>query len=495
MICTMNAPTDALEAPLPARPIPNSYWVVPRRFLAGEHPGSASRAVAMDRLKRFLATGVSCFIDLTDPDEAPAYEAYLPFATPTGRRITYLREPIPDHDVPTSRDTMTRILRVIDDALAGGHLVYVHCRAGVGRSSMVVGCWLTDHNPGEASAIETLQALWQQSARARVWSVVPETDEQADYIRGWRSGGPSLVVRPEATSGIHERAAGMLLGLAAGDAFGAAIGMSGTWTQHTALALCLADSLVESSGFDARDQMQRYVRWQSEGYLAATGAPQRPSSDVARALATYRWRGQPMAGSHDPRDLGTSSLSRAVIAALIEPDPAAAVTLAGEASRTTHQSPLVVDSCRCLAAMLCGVLRGDLQALRAQPYAPWPGFWDARPLKREVEALEPPVSAEPQDAGAPRMDVIRVLAHVRRAVVGSESFEAALRAAVAGADDPAICGALAGALAGGVHGLGGIPSAMLDGLRRRELLDQQITRILARRASTQSAGTTAARSS
>ena len=40
----------------------------------------------MERLKRFLATGVSCFIDLTDPDEAPAYEAYLPFATPDGRR-------------------------------------------------------------------------------------------------------------------------------------------------------------------------------------------------------------------------------------------------------------------------------------------------------------------------------------------------------------------------------------------------------------------------
>ena len=74
----------------------------------------------MDRLKRFLATGVSCFIDLTEPDEAPAYEAYLPFATPDGRRIAYLREPIPDHDVPAGRETMTRILRMIDDALAAG---------------------------------------------------------------------------------------------------------------------------------------------------------------------------------------------------------------------------------------------------------------------------------------------------------------------------------------------------------------------------------------
>jgi len=134
----MSAPREAVPEQVPARPIPDSYWVIPGRFLAGEHPGSASRAVAMDRLKRFLATGVSCFIDLTDPDEAPAYEAYLPFATPDGRRVTYLREPIPDHDVPTGREAMTRILRMIDDALAAGHVVYLHCRAGVGRSSAVM---------------------------------------------------------------------------------------------------------------------------------------------------------------------------------------------------------------------------------------------------------------------------------------------------------------------------------------------------------------------
>jgi len=501
MICGMNAPPDAVPDQFPARPIPDSYWVIPGRFLAGEHPGSASRALAMDRLKRFLAAGVSCFIDLTDPDEAPAYEAYLPFATPDGRRIAYLREPIPDHDVPVGRETMTRILRVIEDALAAGHIVYLHCRAGVGRSSMVVGCWLADHRPGQVDVLETLQTLWRQSARSRVWSMVPETEEQVDYVRSWRSGADTHATPPGATLGMRERAAGMLFGLATGDALGASAagaGSPGTWTQHTSLALCLADSLVESRGFDARDQMQRYLRWQSEGYLAAITGPQQASPDVARALATYRWRGQPMAGSHDPRDLGTASLSRSVIAALIEPDAAAAVALAGESSRTTHQSPLVVDACRCLAAMLCGALQGDPQALAALPYSPDPGFWDARPLKPEIAALEPSggTRGEPHSAGTPpHPDAIRVLAHVRRAVAGSESFEGAVHAAVEGTHEPAICGALAGALAGGVHGLRGIPVAMLDTLRRRELLDQHLTRILVRRASTLASVTSASRSS
>jgi ADP-ribosylglycohydrolase/protein-tyrosine phosphatase len=497
MIWAMSAPHNAVPDPTPARPIPESYWVVPGRFLAGEHPGSASRALAMERLKRFLASGVSCFIDLTDPEEAPPYEAYLPFATPDGRRIAYLREPIVDHDVPAGRETMTRILRMIDDALAAGHVVYLHCRAGVGRSSMVVGCWLAERSATAADALMALQDLWRQSARSRAWSAVPETDEQVEYVRTWRSTAPPAI-ESSAAPGLRERAAGALFGLATGDALGAAIvapGAPGVWTQHTALALCLADSLVEARDFDARDQMQRFLRWQTEGYMAATPGPQQVSTDVTRALASYRWRGQPMAGSHDPRDLGTASLSRAVVAALIEPDAAAASALAGEASRTTHQSPLVVDACRYVAAMLYGVLRGDPRALVEQPYFPSDDFWDARPLKPEVARLKRVHAPAEQhdDTGARAADALAVIAHVRTAVTGNDRFEGAVRAAVVGTHEPAICGALAGALAGAAHGLRDIPQVMLETLRRRELLDQQLTRILGRRERTLAASSAASR--
>ena len=93
-----------------ARPLPATYWVVPGRLLVGEHPGSKSRADAMDRMRRFLAAGVTCFVDLTDPSEVPSYEALLPFATLDGRRVQYLREPIPDHGVPAGREVMARVL-------------------------------------------------------------------------------------------------------------------------------------------------------------------------------------------------------------------------------------------------------------------------------------------------------------------------------------------------------------------------------------------------
>ena len=79
-----------------------------------------------------------------------------------------------------------------------------------------------------------------------------------------------------------DRARGALLGLAVGDALGTTLEFEapgsfepiddmlgggpfdlepGQWTDDTSMALCLAESLVETGGFDPRDQMQRYLRW------------------------------------------------------------------------------------------------------------------------------------------------------------------------------------------------------------------------------------------
>jgi hypothetical protein len=79
-----------------------------------------------------------------------------------------------------------------------------------------------------------------------------------------------------------DRCAGALVGLACGDAVGTTVefrargtfeslcdmvgggpfGLApGEWTEDTSMALCLADSLIARSGFDAADQMARYVNW------------------------------------------------------------------------------------------------------------------------------------------------------------------------------------------------------------------------------------------
>ena len=244
-----------------------------------------------------------------------------------------MRKPIPDHGVPRAPEHMAEIQAELDAALARGRRVYVHCRAGIGRTGTVVACHLIEQGLTPDAALIRLNELWQDNERSATWPDVPETDEQRDYILGWSPAvdptqSPDVM---DAARTLRERFQGALVGLAVGDALAAhtqfrkpgtfaAVGdllgggpfdqPRGAWTDDTAMALLLAESLLEREGFDAHDQVQRYVRWQREGYGSATGQCVGISANVARALATAQYKRQPFAGSHDPEQLDKDPLSR-----------------------------------------------------------------------------------------------------------------------------------------------------------------------------------------
>jgi ADP-ribosyl-[dinitrogen reductase] hydrolase len=180
--------------------------------------------------------------------------------------------------------------------------------------------------------------------------------------------------------GEIERHRGCLLGLAAGDAVGTTVEFKrpgtfepvtdmegggvfrlrpGQWTDDTSMALCLATSLVERGGFDARDQMQRYCRWADEGYLSSTGTCFDIGNTVRAALERFRGDGDPYAGSTDPASAGNGSIMRlAPVPMWACPDPDAAERYAAMSSRTTHAAPETIDACRLLARMLVRALLG-----------------------------------------------------------------------------------------------------------------------------------------
>ena len=59
------------------RPNPNTYWVIPGKFVAGEYPGAKDVAKAREKMNQFLATGVRHFIDLTESGELVPYDSIL----------------------------------------------------------------------------------------------------------------------------------------------------------------------------------------------------------------------------------------------------------------------------------------------------------------------------------------------------------------------------------------------------------------------------------
>jgi hypothetical protein len=161
------------------RPLPNTYWVISDRLLAGEYPGGSTDPDTQMRLARLRAAGIDSFIDLTEPGELLPYQHWLPATA------QYLRSPIIDQSVPYNVSQTRQVLAAIDTALEDGKNIYIHCRAGIGRTGLIIGCHLAHAQANGKNGLKALNRLWRQSERSNSYPTVPQTAEQADYIRHW----------------------------------------------------------------------------------------------------------------------------------------------------------------------------------------------------------------------------------------------------------------------------------------------------------------------
>ena len=229
--------------------------------------------------------------------------------------------------------------------------------------------------------------------------MVPQTPEQADFIRRWpqlrvacdAGGATASEDIPEesvsALRGLRQRYLGALLGLAMGDALGAATQYRragsfaavgdllgggpfdlprGAWSDDTALALCLAESLLECDGDDAQDQLQRYARWQREGYLSATGHCLGITAATARTLigADADAAARLAVADAAPSSEAAPFARTAPLVLFFFADQAAALAHIDASARMFQASRTVRDCCRALGAMLHAALRGEpLQAV------------------------------------------------------------------------------------------------------------------------------------
>ncbi|HKZ74384.1 MAG TPA: ADP-ribosylglycohydrolase family protein [Steroidobacteraceae bacterium] len=480
------------QEPAASAPLPNSYWVLPGRLLAGEHPQGRTAEETRSRLARLIDAGIDCFVDLTAPEERTSYDLDLPF------RVDYARMPIRDHSLPARREHMVEILETIARGLRDGRRVYVHCRAGIGRTGTVIGCLMVERGLVPDDALYELNRLWQSCARSQDWPYVPETDEQIDYVRAWQATGHRLLataregsaetapqrapsqpraearsVEPVVAGSRRDRFIGALVGLAIGDALAArgGDGMLGAWTDDTSMALCLAESLLESDAFDPHDQVSRYTLWQQSGHLSATGQCVGITASTARALAMAQWRRQMFSGSHDPNQLDPEPLARVAPAVMFGFDAREEAIRQGcDAARTTCQAPLVLDACLLLAVFVHAALEGRP---KAEVFAAGARLAAAGEVRGRIRSIaegsyraDAPTASAGQSANAPD-----ALEAALRAFERSRGFEdGALRAAAAGASADVVA-AVYGQLAGAHFGLGSIPPAWRNTLMHKDLIE------------------------
>jgi ADP-ribosyl-[dinitrogen reductase] hydrolase len=302
-----------------------------------------------------------------------------------------------------------------------------------------------------------------------------------------------------------ERYRGALLGLAAGDALGTTLEFKlpgtfapladmigggqfhlepGEWTDDTSMALCLAESLIEKRGFDAKDQMDRYCLWHDEGYLSSTGRCFDIGNTVAGALASYRRTGNPFSGSESPNAAGNGSLMRlAPIPLFFASDPKLTVDYAGESSRTTHGTKAAVDACRYFAGLLVGALRGKPKPELLSPYF-YPGddpdFWNENGLDPKIAAI---AAGSFKKKNPPEIRgtgyVVDSLEAALWAFNRSNSFREGALLAVNLGDDADTTGAIYGQIAGAFYGAEQIPPEWKAKLTMRDFIQEKADQLLA----------------
>ncbi len=286
-----------------------------------------------------------------------------------------------------------------------------------------------------------------------------------------------------------DRFRGCLLGLAIGDALGTTLEFQppgtfepitdmtgggpfflppGTWTDDTAMALCLAESLLERNGFDALDQQTRYLAWYRTGYMSATGKCFDIGNTTRRALERFEQTGDPWSGPTAPDTAGNGSIMRlAPIPMYYAAQPRRAVELAGDSSRTTHGAAEAVDGCRLLAALVVGALAGEeKQVILSSGYQPGPGIWDnpLAPCIEEVARGSYKRKNPPNIRGTGY--VVQSLEAALWAFWHSQDFAHGALLAVNLGDDADTTGAVYGQLAGAYYGVQSIPQGWLSKLAR-----------------------------
>jgi ADP-ribosyl-[dinitrogen reductase] hydrolase len=169
-------------------------------------------------------------------------------------------------------------------------------------------------------------------AIAEVRKVRPGAIETAAQERHVQACRPVPERQPSTSAdAIRDRAVGALLGLAVGDAIGTTLEFKsrdtyplltdmigggpcglkrGQWTDDTAMALALADSLAACGGIDEQDMLARFVDWWRRGTYSCTGSCFDIGGTTAQALRRWETTKADHCGSTDPASAGNGSLMR-----------------------------------------------------------------------------------------------------------------------------------------------------------------------------------------
>jgi ADP-ribosyl-[dinitrogen reductase] hydrolase len=438
--------------------------------------GRWDRSLAAD-LDLIAAWNAAAVVTLVESHELESLQISAIGSEVRRRHMEWHHLPIEDVSVPDStfEATWDRDSSRLRSLLEGGCNVLIHCKGGLGRAGMVAARLLVELGTAPAKAIELVRAARSKDAI--------ETPQQ----EGWVCAGISQVQMQPSPEATQDRARGALLGLAAGDAVGTTIEFTpkpkyallgdmvgggpfqlkvGQWTDDTAMALALADSLAAFQNFNALDLMTRFVDWSENGTYSCTGTCFDIGNTTRAALNRFERTKDPIAGATDSRAAGNGALMRfAPVAIRYWADRPKLREVAALQTRATHGAVEAVEASLLFAEILSDAIAGRS---REEVLAPRSGSFSPK-----VQAIASGKSWR----GRRRVDitgsgyVVDCLNAALWAVSRTTDFRSAVLLAANLGDDADTTAAVAGQLAGALYGSSGIPKEWLAKLAWRTKIE------------------------
>lgn len=299
---------------------------------------------------------------------------------------------------------------------------------------------------------------------------------------------------------------GTLIGLAVGDALGAAVEFSspgsfapvtgyrsggphrlkpGEWTDDTSMALALADSIA-TVGWDLNDQASRYVEWWQTGKYSVNGRCFDIGITTRNALNRFLMSKDALAsGNASEQSSGNGSIMRLASVPIghaeLYPDNIEELSrLADESSLPTHASEQCRSACRYLATVLAALICGeDRTAVLSPGWKPLQMLNDIKPLHPLIQEVAQGSFRQKQPPAIQGSGwVVKSLEASLWAFHDAENFEEAVLRAVNLGADADTTGAICGQLAGAYWGESAISESLRKGLARMDMIEEALEGIV-----------------
>ncbi len=127
-----------------------------------------------DELRAIKEAGVDVLVSMLTPPERGELGLDNEAATSRQVGLEFLSFPVKDRETPESTADVRRVVCELRKKLHAGRTVATHCRASIGRSSLMLACLMVDEGWSAAKAFEELS-----SARG---TRVPDTAEQVQWV-------------------------------------------------------------------------------------------------------------------------------------------------------------------------------------------------------------------------------------------------------------------------------------------------------------------------